>query len=143
MPGLYSSSIDKSKHDLSQSSTNITFTDLSLCALGTLSAPPRKLIKFHDDVIMEQTETHSLTTSDECKKSINSIEQVYSNKYTKLISILREINDNLGENKNNLKLNIRPFNDNYAINLSPCTYLWDEAYEIIDDDDYEDPLSSS
>ena len=45
---------------------------------------------------------------------------------------------NLGENKNNIKLNIRRFNDNHAINLSPCTYLWDEAYKIIDDDDYED-----
>ena len=137
-PTLKSPSTVGTQQHLLQSAQSISFTNITLSSLCSLSAPPRKLIKFHDEFPMEQTETPLLHTTDETSKSHNTTDKVYTDKYTKLISILNEIINELEEKINSIKINLKSYNNKYAINLSSCTFLWDQAYEIIDDDDYED-----
>ena len=97
----------------------------------SLSAPPR-----HQTISYNEVSTN-VTNNPACSTEKPSPTKYYSNKYTKLISILCEINIELEEKKNRNQIESIQCNDGYAINLSPCTYLWDEAYEIIDNDDYD------
>ena len=140
LPTLKSPSTVGTQQHLSQSAQSLSFTNMPVSSLSfySLSARPRQQIKFQDEVPMEQTETLSFDTTEGTSKSLNPTDKVYCDKYTKLISILNEINNELEKKKNSIKINLTRYNNKYAINLSPSTYLWDAAYEIIDDDDYED-----
>ena len=100
--------------------------------LPAFATPSRTPISFHGPgVSMDQSET------DSCPKEEITLSKVHHNKYTKLINILIQINNELEKVKNIKMSEIKLSDDKYAINLSPCTHLWDEAYEIIENDDYE------
>ena len=101
--------------------------------LAALDTPSRTPISFYGDVVsMDHTETDS-----PCRKEEITLSKDHPNKYIKLINIFFEINNELEKVKNSNQSEIKLPDDKYAINLSPSTYLWDEAYEIIDNEDYD------
>ena len=112
-----------------------------LCALGGMSSlrvqkitMPKKVTT--SDSTFRTNQSKSLKVEKPFKDIKDNTED---NKFSKLIRILEDIQHELEERKifiyNGTKTLIM---DNFAINLSPCSRLWDEAYEIIDNDDYDD-----
>ena len=116
------------KQDQSNSLSFLNFSSLS--ALSARRERPLLL----EEVPMEVTVSDS-----PCPKEEITEPKLYQNKFTKLIIILIEIKNKVEEDKIIFQSEPKSSYNKYAINLSPSTYLWDEGYEIIENDDYNNP----